>query len=310
MALRYVPLVLLCLLAACGSEPRTAVGPRLYLAGDGELWVVDAGTEHVRHTFSAQLGPGDPPHKVLARGHRIIMGSPYGDGAFFLPSARPDRVWVVDLDPGRATVRAVREVTVNGETTVAAARTPGRRWPLGAVNDGLLMEAGNGVDVWDPAAQRVVRHLRVDTGIIGAASGDTVTACSDFWCGSLRLMDVRSGTDRVVRAPSGLTFEPWHAAFSPSGELLAVAVREPGQAATEHRRLALIDVATGRLAVVAGSRVPAGYTLVAWSASGSHVFLTGGDRYAHRVIIGYRVGTRQARVLDVEVGDFYDLAAT
>jgi hypothetical protein len=99
MALRYVPLVLLCLLAACGSEPRTAVGPRLYLAGDGELWVVDAGTEHVRHAFSAQLGPGDPPHKVLARGHRIIMGSPYGDGAFFLPSARPDRVWVVDLDP-------------------------------------------------------------------------------------------------------------------------------------------------------------------------------------------------------------------
>ena len=42
------------------------------------------------------------------------MGSQYGDSAFFLPSVRPDRVWVVDIDPRFSIVRAVREVTVDG----------------------------------------------------------------------------------------------------------------------------------------------------------------------------------------------------
>ena len=53
----------------------------------------------------------------------------------------------------------------------------------------------------------------------------------------------------------------------------------------------------------------AGYTLVAWSASSEHVFITGGNRSARRVIVGYRVGTPRAQAIDAEVGDFYDLAA-
>jgi hypothetical protein len=310
MTLRYVPLVLVCLLAGCGSSgPRAEVGPRLYLAGDGEMWIVAAAAERVQRVARSQLKPGDAPHRILARGHRLVVGAAFGDSSFVLPSAHPDRVWVVDLDPLSASVRAVREVTVDGVTTVHATGVPGRRRPLGAVNEGLLLQSGNGVDVWDPAARRVVRHLRRVPGILGAASGDLVTACSDFWCGGLRMTDVRTGADRVVRAPSGLQFEPWEAAFSPRGDLLGVPVREPGQAGTEHRRLALVDVTTGRLAVIAGSRVPAGYTLVAWSADGRYVFITGGDRFAHRAVVGYRVGTRRAHVLAVDVGDFYDMAA-
>jgi hypothetical protein len=312
MALRYVPLVLVCLLAAaCGSSPpRTEAGPRLYLAGNGEMWIVDADTGRVRHVSRSQLKPSDAPHRILARGHHLVLGDAFGDSAFFLPSARPDRVWVVDLDP-KASARAVREVTVGGVTTVHAARVPGGQWPLGAVDEGLLLQAGNGngVDVWDPITQRVVRRLRPVQNILGAATGHLVTACSDFWCGGLRITDVRTGADRVIRAPSGLQFEPWEAAFSPGGDLLAVPVREPGQAGTEPRHLALVDVARDRLAVIPGSRVPAGYTLVAWSADGRYVFITGGDRHARRVIVGYRLGTRQAHVLDIDVGDFYDMAA-
>jgi hypothetical protein len=179
------------------------------------------------------------------------------------------------------------------------------------VDEGLLLQAdnGNGVDVWDPVTRRVVRRLRPAQSIVGATSGSLVTACSDFWCGGLRVTDVRTGADRVIRAPSGLQFEPWEGTFSPGGDLLAVPVREPGQAGTEPRHLALVDVVGDRLAVIPGSRVPAGYTLVAWSADGRYVFLTGGDRFAHRVIVGYRLGTRRAQVLDVDVGDFYDMAA-
>jgi hypothetical protein len=306
MALRYILLALL--FVGCGSQPQAAVGPKLYLAGDREMWIVDANTETVRHVTRSQLKPGDAPHRIIARGHRLVMGTAYGDSSFFLPSVHPDRVWVIDLDPRTSTARAVREVTVDGVTTVHASRPPGRRWPLGAVNDGLLLEAGNGVDVWDPTTGRVVHHLRPATGIIGAAAGDVVTGCTDVWCGALRLIDVDSGATRVVHPPSGLTFEPWEAAFSPSGKLLAVPVREPGPLDAP-RSLALVDVVAGRIAVIDGSRVPAGYTLVAWSASGTHVFFTGGERFSHRVIVGYRLGTQRAHVLDVQVGDFYDLAA-
>jgi hypothetical protein len=309
MALRYVPLVLVSLIAACGApQPRASVGPRLYLAGDREMWIVDAGTQTVRHVTRSQLKPSDAPHRIIARGRRLVVGTAFGDSSFFLPSVHPDRVWVVDLDPRASTARAVREVTVDGVTTVHASRPPGRRWPLGAVNDGLLLEAGNGVDVWDPATGRVVHHLREANGIIGAATGDVVTGCTDVWCGALRLIDVDTGGTRVVHAPSGLTFEPWEGAFSPSGDLLAVPVREPG-ALDAPRRLALVDIARSRIAVLDGSRVPAGYTLVAWSASGDYVFLTGGERFSHRAIVGYRLGTRRAQVLDVDVGDFYDAAA-
>ena len=59
----------------------------------------------------------------------------------------------------------------------------------------------------------------------------------------------------------------------------------------------------------AGSRVPPGYTLVAWSASGRDVFITGGERFRARTIAAYRLGVAPARVLRVAVGDFYDIPA-
>jgi hypothetical protein len=308
MRLGYV--LLLCLLAGCGSaEPRASVGPKLYLAGDNELWIVDADSGQVRHRVSSQLG-GDPPHRVLARGNRVVIGRPYGDDAIFLPSARRDRVWVVDLRSDTATVSTVREVTVDGETTVAARRTPNPRWPLGAVSDGLLLEGNGQVMVWDPRSGRVVHHLAFPAGLLGGAAGDVVAACVDNSCPVLRLIDIGSGRVAVARAPSGMAFEPWAGAFSPDARLLALPLHRHGEQATTQRRLALIDVPTGRVAVVRESDVDAGYNLVAWSADGRHVFITGGERGAPRTVVGYRLGTLQARTLDVTVGDFYDLAAT
>ena len=300
-----------CVLAGCGSaEPRFVAGPKLYLAGDNELWIVDADSGRVWHRFSSQLGPGDPPHRVLARGRRVVMGTPYGDRAIFLPSAQADRVWVVDLRSSSGTAFAVREVTVDGETTVAARRTPNPRWPLGAVRDGLLLEGNGQVMVWDPRTDRVLHHLAFPAGLLGPAAGNVVTACVDTYCPVLRLIDIDSGRVRVARAPSGTAFEPWAGAFSPDDGLLALPVRGPGRPGSAPRWLGLIDVATGRVAVVRGSDVAAGYNLVAWAADGEHVFITGGERGARRTVVGYRLGTLEARALDVTVGDFYDFAAT
>jgi len=309
MRLGYVLAVSLCL-AACGSEPRAVeAGPKLYLAGDKELWIVDADSGRVWHRFSSQLGGTDSPHKVLARGDRVVMGTPYGDRAFFIPSARPDRVWVVDLRSDSGTAFAVREVTVDGETTVHATRMPNPRWPLGAVRAGLLLEGDGAVEVWDPKRDRIVHRLPIAPGLLGPAGGDVVTACVDVYCPVLRLIDVDSGTVRIARAPSGRTFEPWEGAFSPDTSTIALPLRGPGAPATAARELALIDVSSGRVGVVPGSSVPPGYTLVAWAASGDKVFITGGGRGGRRVLVGYRLRTLRAHALDVRVGDFYDLAA-
>ena len=74
------------------------------------------------------------------------------------------------------------------------------------------------------------------------------------------------------------------------------------------RSLALVNVETGEIELVPGSHVLGGYVFTAWSRDGEAVFLTGGDSDTGRQIVVYRVGEERARALDVDVGDFYDVA--
>ena len=188
--LRAVALVaLVCLVAGCGTVPRSATGTHLYLAGHGELWDVDVAHQRVRHLVRPTLDVGDVPHRILARGRRLIMGSAFGDTAYFLPSVRPDRVWVVDVSPFSGEVRAVREVTVNGVTVAPAAVPPRGRHPLAAASGGLLLATRSGLDVWDPHSGRIVRHLLVDPGTLGPSDGPLLTSCTEPQCHALALTD-------------------------------------------------------------------------------------------------------------------------
>jgi hypothetical protein len=200
----------------------------------------------------------------------------------------------------------VREVTIDGVTTAYASVPPRRRWPLAAVEGGLLMTAGHELSVWDPHSDRVVRKLAVERSTLGPTSGHVIVSCTEPGCHALQLTDSRSGARRAIRAPYSFTFEPWGAAFSPDGKLLGVPVRV---VADGPRQLALIDVARGRLAIVPRSSVSPGYTLVAWAASGAEVFLTGGACATPRVLVGYGRGAPSAQPIHVNVGDFYDIAA-
>src|SRR5262245_23378312 len=95
--------------AAPPGLPRAA--PQLFLPGDGELWVVDTATERAREFALPQLSPGDPPHRIAARGGRLVLWGydtlvvdgravdrpprMLADGSwFFVPGAHPDRVWI------------------------------------------------------------------------------------------------------------------------------------------------------------------------------------------------------------------------
>jgi hypothetical protein len=329
-----VVVLILAFAPACGADDggrsRAVPSPRLFLAGDGELWVVDAAAERARRIALPQLSPGDPPHRIIVRDGRLVLWG-YDtlvlDGRavdrpprtlvagswFFVPSAHPDRVWIAFLDPDSpATVRglrAMREVTVDGEVTVADVRPPGGRWPHGAVDDGLLLVGARSLSVWSPTTREVVRRIPIsDGGDLGPSHGNLVAGCAARGCEALRLTDVRSGDHRDVDAPADLAFEPWAARFSPSGALLAIPVRDRG-GGPRPRRLGLVDVARGTVELVPGSEVPPVYTFVAWSRAGDHVFLTGGQWTRDRVIVGYRLGEPRAERIDVAVGPFYDAAA-
>jgi hypothetical protein len=335
-----VTLALTATVVACGGggEPAgparetAAPSPRLYLAGDGELWVVDVATERARHVPLRRLAPGDAPHHIVRRGRRLVLwgyrtyvADPgfrrpprtlVRDSWFFIPSAHPDRVWIAFLDRRSPetvrALRAVQEMTAGGRVTVPGVRPPGGRWPQRALASGLLFSTGgrdHAYALWEPVTRTVVRRFSARAlGELGPTHGDVLASCPPP-CRTLRLTDVRTGARHDVHAPSGLRFEVWEAAFSPDGRRLAVPVRRRGAGGRAPRRLALVDLAPRTARVVAGSRVPPGYTLVAWSASGRDVFITGGARFGARTITAYRLGAARARVLRVAVGDFYDIAA-
>lgn len=297
----------------------------LFLAGDGELTVVDVDARSVEVLEVPQLRPGDPPFRIVRRGSKLVLygGDTYavdldlrsppqrlGKSWFFIPSSKPDRVWLAILDPeSPETVRAlagVREVTVEGRVTVPEVTPPGGRWPVGAVDDALVFESrSGGLEVWDPRTGELRRWL--PGASMGTTHGDLLAWC-DAAYETLHVTDVVTGTARAVAPPEGfVAFDCWSGVFSPDGTLLAVPVTA-GRGPEAERTLALVDVQRGAARAVAGSGVEPPYVYIAWASSGESVFVSGGDRYDRR-ILEYRLGDERAVSLPVEVGDFYGMAA-
>ena len=319
----------------CGEsdrESRADDRPTLFLAGDGEMWVVNPIDETSQRIRLPELSPGDPPHKVVVRGDRLVFwGSNTAWAAdadspqrpldaiskeawIWIPSAHPSRIWIGSLDPVHGGPRsralgAVREIDANGTTTFGDVKPPEGAWPALALDSGLVFTPPEGIELWDPRTQNVVRRLSNSAiGDLGPAHDDLVASCTAN-CRRLILTDFPTGIQDRIVAPDDQAFEVWNAAFSPSGDQLAVPVRELKSGWPAPRRLALIDLSAHLVSVVEGSEVDGGYTFVVWSKQGDEVFMTGGERFERREIVGYQIGASTARAIDVKVGDFYDAAA-
>jgi hypothetical protein len=303
--------------------------PRLVLAGDGELWVVDVAGASVRHRRLPQLSSGDPPYRMLRRGDRLVLWSyqtltldPGGtaqprvlvaDSWIFIPSATPDRIWVGILDPRspetERRLAAVREVAVDGRVTVGDVRPPGGRWPVAATSSALVFQSqGSGqggrgqLELWNPRTGKVLWRLPGDYPV--ASYVDLLAWCRQS-CARLQVTNVATGKQIQVRPPAGAAgFAPEQGVFSPDGKLLAVPVRTGPM-----WQLALVDVGTGTAKRVKGAAVQQDSVFVDWSASGETVFLAGGRPGDQRILV-YRVGTASARRLPVKVGDFFGMAAS
>jgi hypothetical protein len=212
---------------------------------------------------------------------------------------------------GPATVnalKAVREITVDGRVTVPDVEPPGGRWPRGAVTSGLLFYRDRGWSLWDPRTGEDVRRLDLG-GPLGPTHDDVIASCAAEPCVELWLTDARTGRRRIAHAPEGKAFQLSEGAFSPDGRQLATPVNEASASPSESpAHLALVDVEPLTTRIVPGSTVSPYYVFTAWSSDGTHVFITGGERFKPRTVVAYRLGDEAARALDVEVGDFYDIA--
>jgi WD40 repeat protein len=248
-------------------------------------------------TFALNLDLKDPPRNI-------------GESWYFVPSATEGRVWLAILDPeSPSTVRAlkaVREVTVDGKTTVPDAALPEGRWStvVGAVTNGVVFQGGQGEDglqVWDPLAKEVVMSL---PGPFAADTHATLIAWCDVGCEEMHITDAATRNDVIVQPGEEFAFEEtYYGAFSPDGSLLAVpVVSDDGQT-----QVALVDVRQGTASVIKGSERDESYGSIAWSSTGEWVFFNAGDGR----IMAYRPGSPEAQFIPVEVeGTVWGMASS
>jgi hypothetical protein len=259
----------------------------LYLSGvrPGEVTRVNAATAQVQTRRLREVSPGDPPFMLAATGGRVVAfgargpysfdaalhepGRRLGRAGYFIPSATPGRVWLFG--------RRMREVTVDGETTVP----PGARLPdgvpvVGATSDGLLVQRRR-LEVWNPLTGATVRKLR---GVFPAAvRGSLVASCPER-CRELYL-------DRMPVRPHGFRFkESYSGAFSPDGRLVAVPAGPT---------IAIVDVATRTATLLPGPRLD-DYAKIAWSSSGWLFYGVG-----RAGIAAWRPGIARATLLPLRV---------
>jgi hypothetical protein len=204
----------------------------------------------------------------------------------------------------------VREVTATGRVTFRDTRPPGGRWPVVALRDRLGIDSlrGFGLDIWDPRHRIVATTL--NTAIGGPATGDLLVR-SGYRGMRIHITDVVSGRDRVVTAPGDYpSFDASVGEFSPDGRLLAVPIaRDP--AIYAGRALALINVASGQIRLIPGSKVSSGGGHVTWGSDGRTVFMSrrgaGGSRSE---IVVYRLGDRSAHRIPIHLGTILGMASS
>jgi hypothetical protein len=300
----------------------TSGEPQLFLAGDGEMWVVDIATSSVRHLDVPELSPGDPPYRIVRRGDKLVLWGSTATYLFdpvseappkvlvkgsliFIPSATPDRVWVGIGEPEE--LSAVREVAIDGQVTVPDTKPPAGRWPVAATTTALAFQLPNGqLELWDPMTEEVVRRLPGQFPV--ASHGDQLAWCADP-CETLHVTNVVTGSEVEVSPPLGTyRFEPYQGGFSPDGSQIAVLVHTDPKPTARKLQLALVDAASGTPTLVEGTAAE-GYAYVDWLPSGQAVFVTSGELSAQRTLIEYELGADEAKALPARVGDFYGMAA-
>jgi hypothetical protein len=241
-------------------------GPELFQTGGH---IVFAGVIDTRTVvFSVPLSLDRPPRRL-------------GSAHAFVPSATDGRVWLAGVDCSRKRMVGVREVTVDGEPTLASGRRVPGSWILGAVKDGLVVQRGQALYIWDPRAEGTGRRLALEA--VTATQGNLLVGCAaGSSCRELAILDRNSAME--IRPQHDRHRLESDAAISPDGSLVAVPAR-----ANRRWSVALVDTRDGTTSIVPGSDTGDSYPELSWAASTGWLFFRAGTE-----VMAYRPGEPRA----------------
>lgn len=328
--------------AAIDMEPPVLdlqTNSRVYFSdGFGLLTEVGVDARSVSVHELPELAPGDPLYKLVSRGDVLVF---YGEtdvgpatfavdpdspssptliddeAWFFVPSAVESRVWIAVLDPSSPdtirALKAVREVTVDGTVTTPDVAPPEGRWPVAAVDDGLVFQGEDVLEIWDPETQEFVETIPGPFPV--AVWGNRIVACGQ--CDQLELVDLDADTKRTIDVPVGVaSVDGYGGAFSPDGRFVAVPgfLTEGPLTLETELVVVLVDFETGEATVIPGTLTVNRFAFpgVVWSSDGEWVFMgpftVDDDSGELRV---YRPGDETAYRIPIEVeNEYFGMAAS
>jgi hypothetical protein len=215
-----------------------------------------------------------------------LQGPPrvIGHGVQAFAADRPDAIWVITIDD------TIGEIDGAGRQLVPPAAYQGFVSSTSVARGVVVHTQRDGLIVWDPASGRTACQLGMDGEPI-AGSGDLL-AWVDLQAG-LHLTDVSACRTRAVDRPDPPTYRGFlgaAGALSPDGRTAAcyVALRTGGQ--RQAFRLALIDVASGRVTIPQAPHGSSTVEPIAWTSDSQRLFFTLSTPGGAAIPATYRLG--------------------
>ena len=288
------------------TRPGPSTAPAVLFALDDHTRLVsfDLATSKLQTRHLDGLAGGDPPFPLVVRGDQLVYWGRTDTTAdfatwvvptnfatpprmldralYFVPSASPDRLWLVYGEGSSRSPVAVREVMTSGVETVPRTTLPAGSVPDRGAGDGLLLQRDGQLQLWSPI--RGVEKSFNGSSALDANSNTVVWFSGD---GALHVQDLSTGGAGTTRTRGAKGFGP--GAISPDGSHLAVMTGS---------HLAVQDIPHGSIQPLVRTSVP-NVEDVTWTPDGQTVILRGHD--GNRSIVGaFSLGSHSVRRLPVD----------
>jgi hypothetical protein len=228
----------------------------------------------------------------------------------FAPSGQPGQIWLIYDALARREI--VRPAPVGARQPGSPITLPRGTQLVAGTDTGLLLAAGNGLELWNPGGARLTlphskaaqgftvspRLVAYDTGCANPATSPNLSYDGDFGyyaCRTLRVFNVVTGKLLSFAAPSetngwvpGRGFNWSLSAIAPSGALMAAKAVVPPDGRGITREFVLQLSGPDRRATPVPSSDAFLLSSTAWSVGSSWLFYQGpGERmWAYRVSTG------------------------
>jgi hypothetical protein len=252
--------------------------------GDTPFCLISAGGELVISS-AGRTTAYNPPASGGRKAARL------GNGWITIPSTHDGRVWLGILAHGklggvhRRGLGAVREIDLEGNL-VRSMRPPDGRWPVGAVDSGLLFQYPRSLRLWSFEERGFT--IRIPGVFAADTQGSLVASCGNG-CSKFALTDTSTGEVERIAPPDGYRWiGGYDGAFSPNGSQVALPIARGDAPASRAAALAVVDTRTLHAQLIPGSdEVDPIYKAMAWSSAGDRLFFAADDG----TVMSYRLGS-------------------